>query len=272
MYKNLYRQGEYKFKSKPYKLTSFFLPKHSHLLDELKKKIKEETDEEKISKIKEELKKTQEELEIKKVELESVKIQSEEIKFKTQEEIKNILSDADKQANEIRESAQKNGYDEGFEKGYYDGLAKSKSEVEQKFSSLITNLQSIVNSALEEKNKIINSTEDEVIDLSVSIAKKIINNEIKTNKNSIINIVKEAIKKLEDKEKITIYTHPSDLELIKSHRDEFKELIDIIDALHILPDELLEPGECRLESKSEIIDTDINYQLGEIKKKLRSKE
>lgn len=272
MYKNLYRQGEYKFKNRPYKLTSFFLPKHSQLLEELKKKIKEETDEEKILKIKDELKKVEDELEIKQTELESIKIQSEEIKLKTQEEIKNLLSDAEKQANEIKESAQKNGYDEGFEKGYYDGLAKAKSEIEQKFSSLITNLQSIVQSALEEKNKIINSTEDDIIELSVAIAKKIINNEISTNKESIISLVKEAIKKLEDKEKITIYTHPSDLDLIKSHREEFKELVDTIDALHILPDELLEPGECRLESKSEIIDTDINYQLGEIKKKLRNKE
>lgn len=272
MYKNLYRQGEYKLKSKPYKLTSFFLPKHNQLLEELKKKIKVETDEEKILKIKDELKKVEEELKINQTELESIKIQSEEIKLKTQEEIKNILSDAEKQANEIKESAQKNGYDEGFEKGYHDGLAKAKSEIEQKFSTLITNLQSIVQSAIEEKNKIINSTEDDIIELSTAIAKKIINNEISTNKESIISLVKEAIKKLEDKEKITIYTHPSDLDLIKSHREEFKELVDTIDSFHILPDELLEPGECRLESKSEIIDTDINYQLGEIKKKLRHKE
>ena len=272
MYKNLYRQGEYKFKSKPYKLTSFFLPKHSQLLEELRKKIKEETDEEKIAKLREEIDKIKEELEIKKTELESIKIQSEEIKLKTQEDIKNIISDAEKQAIDIKESAQKNGYDEGFEKGYYDGLAKAKSEIEQKFSSLITNLQSIVTSAMEEKNKIINSAEDDIVELSAAIAKKVINNEISINKNSIINLVKEAIKKLEDKEKIIIYAHPSDLELIKSHRDEFKELVDTIDTLHIIPDELLEPGECRLESRSEIIDTDINYQLGEIKKKLRSRE
>jgi len=272
LFKNLYRQGEYKFNSKPYKLTSFFLPKHSQLLEDLKKKIREETDEEKTSKIKEELKKVMEELEIKQTELESIKIQAEETKLKTQEDAKNIISDAEKQANEIKESAQKNGYDEGYEKGYYDGLAKAKSEIEQKFSSLITNLQSIVQSALEEKNKIINSTEDDIIDLSAAIAKKIVNSELSTNKKAIINLVREAIKKLEDKEKIIIYTHPSDLDLIKSHREEFKELVDTIDALHILPDELLEPGECRLESKSEIIDTDINYQLGEIKKKLRSKE
>ncbi|HPD18874.1 MAG TPA: FliH/SctL family protein, partial [Candidatus Goldiibacteriota bacterium] len=106
----------------------------------------------------------------------------------------------------------------------------------------------------------------------IEIAKKVINQEISTNKNVIINLVKEAIKKLEDKEKIIIYTNPADLDIVKSHRDEFKQLVDTIDTLHILPDELLEPGECRLESNIEIIDTDINYQLEEIKKKLHSKE
>jgi flagellar biosynthesis/type III secretory pathway protein FliH len=33
---------------------------------------------------------------------------------------------------------------------------------------------------------------------------------------------------------------------------------------------MLEPGECRLESENQIVDTDINYQFGEIKKNLLS--
>ena len=48
--------------------------------------------------------------------------------------------------------------------------------------------------------------------------------------------------------------------------------MDTADTMHILPDELLEQGECRLESKSEIVDTDVDYQFDEIKKKLHSEE
>ena len=81
-------------------------------------------------------------------------------------------------------------------------------------------------------------------------------------------MVKEGIKRLEDKEKIIIYANPEDLELIKSKRSDFEEIVDAKDALHILPDELLDKNECRIESKSEIVDTDIDYQFGEIKRKL----
>ena len=77
---------------------------------------------------------------------------------------------------------------------------------------------------------------------------------------------------LENKEKIIIYCHPEDIELIKSHREDFIKLTDLTEALHILPDDMLERGECRLESDSEIVDTDINYQFGEIKKKLHFSE
>ena len=62
-----------------------------------------------------------------------------------------------------------------------------------------------------------------------------------------------------------------DIELIKSHRNEFQQIVDT-DELHIMPDELLEKGECKIESNSEIIDTDLNYQFSEIKKKLLRKE
>ncbi len=126
----------------------------------------------------------------------------------------------------------------------------------------------IVDSSLKEKHKIISNTEEEIINLSIDISKKIVQEELKINRDVIINLVKEAIKKLEDKEKIVIYCNPDDIELIKGHREEFIRLVDNPDILHILPDDFIDKGECRLETRNEIIDTDIAYQFEEIKKNL----
>ena len=110
------------------------------------------------------------------------------------------------------------------------------------------------------------------MNLSVDIARKVVDQELSSNPDVVVNFVKEAIKMLENKEKIIIYAHPDDIELIKSHREDFRKLTDINDTLHILPDDMLSRGECRLESESEILDTDVNYQFGEIKKRLHSSE
>ena len=271
MFKNLYHSDEYKLKNTPYKLRGVFLSKRN-LLDKEKeeKKKREITPEQKLAMVKQEIEELEEAIKHKQADVESLQQQYTELVGKADADISEMMEKAQKEADELKEQKEKQGYEEGFDKGYYDGIEKGKSEMEQKFSGLISTMESVTNSALEEKHKIINATEEDIVGLSAGIARKVVDQELSVNKDVIVNFVKEAIKKLEDKEKIIIYANPDDIELIKSHREDFKELVDTADTLHILPDELLEKGECRLESKNEIIDTDLNYQFGEIRKKLHT--
>jgi flagellar assembly protein FliH len=272
LFKSLYKSGEYNIRGTPYKLRGAILPRKSELEEDLGRKKKEETPEEKLDRVKADLAEIEKLIADKQDDFKALQDEYAELMLKTDEDVRNLLLDAEKQALEIKEDARKKGNDEGYEKGYYEGIEKAKAEIDQKYSALLNTVKGISDTALAEKHKIIKNTEDDIVDMSIEIAKKVVNKELATDKKIIIGFVKEAIKLLEDKEKIIIYSHPQDIELIKSHRAEFMELVDTTDSLHILPDELLEPGECRLESKSEIIDTDIHYQFGEIKKKLHAGE
>jgi flagellar biosynthesis/type III secretory pathway protein FliH len=187
---------------------------------------------------------------------------------RAEEDAKNLLEKAAKDAEELKQAKARSGYEEGLEKGYREGIEKGKQEIITGFAKFVETTKGIADSALSEKNRIVRETEDGIVSLSVDIARKIVNAELTLNKNVVVNFVKEAILKLEDKSKITIFCNPDDIELIKSSRQKFMELTDAVDLLHILPDDMLNSGECRLESKSEIIDTDLDYQFGEIKKKL----
>lgn len=271
MFKNLYRQEEYSVNGTPYKVRGAFIPnKDNHGND--KKKQAEETKENKAEKLKAELSTLSEEIKIKKHEFALLKDEYESMTGKAQIDIAEMMESARSEAAAIKEQQQKLGYEEGFDKGYYDGLEKGKAEAEQKYEALITSLSGITAEALSEKIKIIEAAEDELVELSCLIAKKIVNQELLTDKKIIISFVKDAIKKLEDKEKIIIYCNPVDIELIKKHRSDFMQLVDTADTLHILPDEILSQGECRLESKSEIADTDLDCQFSEIRKKLLAGE
>lgn len=272
MFKSLYKSGEYKIKGTPYKLRGAILSRRSEMEEDLSKKKKEESPEDKLVRLQSDLVEIEKLIVDKQKDIKIIQDEYTALMLKTDDDVKNLLNDAEKQALEIKESAQKKGYEEGYEKGYFEGIEKAKAEIDQKYAALLNTLKTISETALSEKLKIIKNTEDDIVSLSIEIAKKVVNRELAADKTIIIGFVKEAIKLLEDKEKIIIYSHPQDIELIKSHRAEFTSLVDITDTLHILPDDLLDPGECRLESKSEIIDTDVNYQFGEIKKKLHSGE
>ncbi len=272
MFKNLYTPGEYSIKETPYKLRGSFLSKADKLGKEKQEKPKDVPPEVKLAALSEELKTIEAAIASKRDELLQLEQSNEDLKLRTELEIKQRLDEAHTQAEELKALKQKEGFDSGFEKGYYEGLEKSKAETDQKYSAVIATLQSIAGTALTEKHKIVKSAEDDMINLSVDVAKKVVGQELTSNREIVVNFVKEAIKMLENKEKITLYANPEDIELIKSHREDFKKLIDLNDALHILPDDILDRGECRLESDSEIVDTDINFQFSEIKNKLHSAE
>lgn len=273
MFKNLYSSGEYSIKDTPYKLRGSFLSKAEKLENEtLEKKAKEVSPGEKMAIAREELDRLETAVASKKEEISGLQADHEKLKIKTSQEISLMLKEAGEQAESLKARKEKEGYDSGFEKGYFEGLEKSKAEVEQKYASLISTITSISQGALAEKQKLVMSAEDDIVKLSVDIAKKVVGQELSINHDIIVNFVKEAIRMLENKEKIVIYVHPDDIEIIKSHREDFQKLMDISDTMHILPDDMLSRGECRLESESEIVDTDINYQFEEINKKLQSKE
>lgn len=268
MYKNVYKNGEYNLDGQ-FKITGTFLSRKEKL--KLKNQEKEKDIKEQIIDLESQLNDLKNKINEKSLELKNLEEEANNILLKAREEAEIIIDNAEKQAVELKEQKEKIGYQEGFDKGYYDGLEKGKAEITNKYRELIETLKNIIESAKQEKQKLISGAEDDIVNLSTGIARKIIHQEISTQKEKIIEIVKEAIKKIEDKEKIIIYTNPEDLELIKAHREDFKQIIDT-DELHIMPDELLKSGECKVESKSEIIDTDIDYQLGEVKKKLLRKK
>ena len=268
MYKNLYTPGEYNLKDTPYTLRGSFLSKAAKLEAEAAQAPKILSLEQKKAEAEEELKSLTTVIEQKKEEIFQLEKLNQDLRESTETEIAAKIKQAEEQAAELKALKEKEGYEAGLDKGYYEGLEKGKSEMDRKYESLSSTLTSITENALTEKQKIIKNTEDDIVKLAVDIAKKVVGRELTENRDTVVNFVKEAIKMLENKEKILIYCHPEDIELIKSHREDFLKLTDLNEALHILPDDMLERGECRLESDSEIVDTDINYQFGEIKKKL----
>ncbi|PKL91642.1 MAG: hypothetical protein CVV21_06345 [Candidatus Goldiibacteriota bacterium HGW-Goldbacteria-1] len=267
MFKNIYKPEDYTIKGNPYKLRGTFLSKKDKL-NSAAPMVKEESSLEKTERQEEQLRLLLQVIGEKESQLAEINKQIENAAGQAEIQARRIIENAMKEGEELKELKSKQGHDEGFDKGYFEGIEKGKEETSKKYASLIETMENITAQALSEKVKIIKNSEDDIVALSVDIAKKVVNGELKTNKEIVKGFVKEALLKLEDKEKVIVYCHPEDIEVIKSHRAEFTELGDIVGTLRIVPDEMLEQGECRLESKNEIIDTDINYQFGEIKKKL----
>lgn len=109
-------------------------------------------------------------------------------------EADSMLVDARKKGNEIghREGFEK-GRKEGYEKGFEKGRADAEKKVMDEFAALFNEASEIKSSILLEKEKILNETKNDTLELAVSIAEKILQYEIDNNDRVIEGILQTVL-------------------------------------------------------------------------------
>lgn len=234
------------------------------LLEEARK-IKEEA-EAQAKKIKEEA-----EEEAFKV-LQKKSVEARKMKEDARDEVKKLLEEAEKKAgekeNEIKQQvdsliqeARTKAFNEGREDGYKTG--------EEEVKRLIDRLHVIINSAIDKKKRIIENTEEQLIDLILLISRKVIKVISETEKNVVVENVKEALKKLGKETEITIRVNTKDLGLTTKNKREFISLVEALEHVKVEEDDRVGPGGCIIETAFGDVDARIQTQLQVVEEKIR---
>jgi len=156
---------------------------------------------------------------------------------------------------------EKEAYEKGFEQGRRDGLSLEKKLMEEKARQLET----LFSTLRDLKAEIYDETEQELLTLSISLARKIIGEEVKINKGIIGNTIRAAAKFLADKHHIRIQLNPDDME-------EVKRLLPDIAAMtrggkfQLIEDHAITKGGCLMETGFGSINATIEDQMGELEK------
>ncbi|RPI33494.1 MAG: hypothetical protein EHM54_10695, partial [Nitrospiraceae bacterium] len=118
------------------------------------------------------------------------------------------------------EETQRRAYEEGFESGEKAGFPDG----EQKAAVLAERLERIIEEVAVFKENLVKELEAQVVDFAVAMARKVIIDEISTNPEVIVTVVKEALKRLQRVGTITIKINPALYDLFMKKKPE---LIDI---------------------------------------------
>lgn len=155
---------------------------------------------------------------------------------------------------------EKQGYDSGHAAGYAKGVSDGKKETEGK----VKRIEAIISELEGYKERKINELSPDIIALSLEIAKKIIHKEIELDKNIILYIAKEAVKKVGEKEEsIIIKVNPIDYEMMISSISLLREETGLKN-ISIEPLAAISPGGCYIETQTGEIDARIEEQIKEI--------
>ncbi|MEZ7891008.1 MAG: FliH/SctL family protein [Candidatus Wallbacteria bacterium] len=185
----------------------------------------------------------------------AARIRQEAEQFK-QEEIEKTK----KICHEIEEDTRRQAFDRGF--------AEGKEEAGVRAKSILESLDQVLQQALSQKDDIIKNSEQQIVELSMAIAKKVVKCEVTLNRDIIFYSVNEAISKIVDKDTLNIYVNLKDLNNFTQKKDEILKSLPVGSKVKIIDDKNIETGGCVISTNMGNIDATISSQLLEIEKLL----
>lgn len=178
------------------------------------------------------------------------------------EENKKIIEEMKKKIKIVEKKA----FEEGFDKGKQAGVESEAKKIEtilSDFRHALLDLEKV-------KKKNYLNAEKETVNLSLSIARKIVCHEVSINKEVVLNVIKQAFKKVVDHEKIKIKISPSDFKFIEQSEFKISKIIDNIDKVAFEEDKNISDGGCIIETNLGDIDARIEEQLQVVEEAFRS--
>jgi flagellar assembly protein FliH len=169
-----------------------------------------------------------------------------------------LLDDAYAPARLVLENAAQRADDlvEGVKAtAHADGYAAGEAAAHERTSEMIETIKSLVVSTREARRALIPSAE------------RILLHEVERNSASVVELARETVARLVERETVTIRVHPGDLEQIRKHRDEFLDVGDI-QQLRIVEDQRVDRGGVMVETDGGTIDARVTTQLNEARRVL----
>lgn len=166
---------------------------------------------------------------------------------------RNLVSRAQEEAENIKKSA--------FEEGYKAGLDKANGDVE--------NFKSLIKEFMGAPKEVFEYISPDILEISVSIAKKIVKKELKTDPQVLLDIILDVLKNAcKNEPKVNIKVHPQAVAFLKDALPTVTYEYGIETKINILSDPSVEEGGCVFQTNNGIVDASIDTQLEIIKKAL----
>lgn len=197
-----------------------------------------------------------------KAEMERLRIESEREIERGKFEAEKMIKDAELKVSEIEHEAYKKGYEAGREEGYKEGQAE--------VMRLIDRLGTIVSTAVDIRDDIMRSSEKLMTEMILTIARKVIKDEIVERREVVINSIREAIKRVKDRDRIDIRVNFADLDMTTAHKDELIKMMESLKKVNIYEDSRVDRGGCIIETDVGAIDARISTQLDAIEEAIRN--
>lgn len=145
----------------------------------------------------------------------------------------------------ILQSAKEEGYAAGWQEGNTAGYTEGRSIAESEVKAEVAHIQALLHKLDQDLHDMDQYVANDLLELALALAKKIVTEALKLQPELIIPIVQEAIRNLPNTmQNPRLFLHPEDAKLVLAHLSGQLEQ----DHWSIREDEQLSRGGCRIEA------------------------
>lgn len=167
---------------------------------------------------------------------------------------RNLISRAREEADALRESAMKEGYEAGMQQAHAE----------------LQEVREILGNFMNAPQEVYEMLAPNILEISVDIAQKIIKKETEEDPQVLINTVIDVLKGLsKDENRISLRVNPVQVDAVKQQVPEILNLAGLDAKVSVLADEAVTEGGCLVTTSNGVVDATIETQLSVICEALR---
>ncbi len=176
------------------------------------------------------------------------------------------LGELEKELDELRERAKKEGYELGYAQGIAEGRLEAQRELDEKAAAQEKEISAFLKDAVRARDQLLEDSKQDLKELALAIAEKVIRVSLRSSSDILIRMIEAATAKKRRCEWVQIYIADCDARTNAQTIPELTEAMrHLSDRVRVIPMADDESGTCIIEMPDEIIDASVSTQLDNLR-------
>ncbi|RQW88556.1 MAG: hypothetical protein EHM79_05375 [Geobacter sp.] len=154
------------------------------------------------------------------------------------------------------------------EESYGKGFEEGKRQAERGLANVFKALRDAVEDLVTLKEQVLRASEEDLLKLAVMIARKVIHQEIATDRLILAKVVAAAVSNASDRDELVIRLNPEDHRLVSAHKHLYLNGCGDERFVELRSDDVIPPGGCIVDTIMGEIDARTDSQVDEIFRRL----
>jgi flagellar assembly protein FliH len=154
------------------------------------------------------------------------------------------------------------------QEAYDKGFAEGKRQAERGLANVFKALRDAVEELSGLRSQVLRESEEDLLKLAILVARKVIHQEIATDRLILSKIVAAAVSSTSERDEIVIRLNPDDYRLVNAHKSLYLNGLSADRFLELKSDDTIALGGCIIDTVMGEVDARTDAQVDEIFKKL----